>query len=132
MITDPIADMLIRIQNAILREHREVALPTSRIKKQIADILLREGYIEKAEVEQDEKSVQPLLKLTLKYLGRKPMINGVERVSKPGQRLYVGYKQVPKVKNGLGISIISTSKGIMTGKEAKAAKAGGELLLYIW
>lgn len=137
LITDPIADMLIRIKNATLREQRSVNLPVSRIKRQIADILVKEGYLEKVEVADDDEktgkqTVQPELKLILKYMGKKPAINGVERVSKPGQRVYIGYKDVPRVKNGLGIGIISTSKGLMTGKEAKLAKAGGELLCYIW
>jgi len=133
LITDPIADMLIRLQNAVLREQRCVNVPVSRIKRQIADILTREGYLDKVELDtEDGKSVQPMLSLTLKYVGKRPTLNGVKRISKPGQRVYVGYKDVQKVKNGLGISIISTSRGLMTGAEARKAKAGGELLCYIW
>jgi len=133
LITDPIADMLIRLQNAMLRQSRSVSVPVSRIKRQIADILTKEGYVEKAEIDTDNaKTVQPTLTLMLKYVGKRPTLNGVKRISKPGQRIYVGYKDIQKVKNGLGISIISTSRGLMTGAEARKVKAGGELLCYIW
>lgn len=132
MITDPIADMLIRIQNAVIRGKSDVVVPVSKAKKKIAEILASEGYLENVEISKCKIGNFPEMKLTLKYLGSKSVLNGVKRVSRPGQRVYVGYKDISKVKSGLGIGIISTSKGIMTGQDARKSKCGGEFLFYVW
>ena len=128
-MTDVIADMLTRIRNALMAKHETVEIPASNTKKAIAKILLDEGYIAGVEL---VEGVQGTIKITLKYEGGKKVITGLKRVSKPGLRVYVGADEVPQVLNGLGIAILSTSKGIMTGKEAKKAHQGGEVLAYVW
>lgn len=128
-MTDVIADMLTRIRNAIMAKHETVEIPASNTKKAIADILLKEGYIGGIEI---IEGVQGTIKITLKYDGNNKVITGLKRVSKPGLRVYVGAEEIPQVLGGLGIAILSTSKGIMTGKEAKKAHQGGEVLAYVW
>ncbi len=128
-MTDVIADMLTRIRNALSARHETVEIPASNTKKAIADILLKEGYIGGVEI---IEGVQGTIKITLKYEGKNKVITGLKRVSKPGLRIYVGAEEIPQVLGGLGIAIISTSKGIMTGKDAKAAHQGGEVLAYVW
>ncbi|MBE7041871.1 MAG: 30S ribosomal protein S8 [Ruminococcaceae bacterium] len=130
-ITDPIADMLTRIRNANSAKHESVDVPASNMKKAIAQILLEEGYIKNYQVTEDDK--QGVIKVTLKYGENKSkVISGLKRISKPGLRVYASYEKLPRVLNGLGIAIISTSKGIMTDKQARALKIGGEVLAFIW
>lgn len=130
-ITDPIADMLTRIRNASSAKHESVEIPASNMKKEIARILADEGYIKSYEVIDDEK--QGTIKVALKYgAGKVQAIRGVQRISKPGLRVYVGYEDMPKVMNGLGVAIVSTSNGVMTDKEARKAKIGGEVLAFVW
>jgi len=130
-LTDPIADMLTRINNAIKVKKKEVSIPSSWIKVEIAKILKEEGYIRNFKVIDDNK--QGILNLTLKYSDNsKSVISGVRRVSKPGCRIYCRKDDIPKVLDGLGIAIISTSKGIATGKKCKGIGVGGEILCYIW
>lgn len=130
-ITDPIADMLTRIRNASSAKHESVEIPASNMKKEIARILANEGYIKSYEVVDDDK--QGTIKVALKYgAGKIQAIRGVQRISKPGLRVYVGYEDMPKVMNGLGIAIVSTSNGVMTDKEARKAKIGGEVLAFVW
>lgn len=129
-ITDVIADMLTRIRNAASTNHATVDVPASGLKKSIADILVAEGYIAKVDVIEDNK--QGVLKLTLKYAGKKSVITGLKRISKPGLRIYAGAQDMPRVLGGLGIAIVSTSKGLMTDKEARKMGIGGEVLAYIW
>lgn len=129
--TDPIADMLTRIRNANTSKHTEVDIPASNMKKAIAQILVDEGYIKSFEEVDDKK--QGILKVTLKYdENGKRVISGLKRISKPGLRIYVNKDEIPQVINGLGIALISTSKGIMTDKEARKQGVGGEVLAYIW
>lgn len=128
-MTDVIADMLTRIRNALSAKHETVEIPASNTKKAIADILLKEGYVEGVEI---IDGVQGTIKITLKYDGKNKVISGLKRVSKPGLRVYVGTDEIPQVLGGLGIAILSTSKGIMTGKEARTAHQGGEVLAYVW
>ena len=130
VVTDPIADMLTRIRNALTAKHSDVKIPTSKVKAAIADILLEEGYIEA--VEKVEDGVNSYLNITLKYGAGRSVINGLKRVSKPGLRVYANCEDLPKVLNGLGIAIISTSKGIMTDKNARTANVGGEVMAYVW
>ena len=129
-ITDPIADMLTRIRNANAQRHQTVDVPASKLKKSIAEILLEEGYIKSFE-EIDDNS-QGIIRITLKYVNKQKVISGLKRISKPGLRVYASKDELPKVLNGLGIAIISTSKGLMTDKEARNAGVGGEVLAYIW
>ena len=130
-MTDPIADMLIRIKNALMARHKKVEIPASKMKLEIARILKEEGYIEDF-VFIDEKP-QGKIEIILKYdENKRPVIAGVKRVSKPGRRIYKGYRELPKVLDGLGIAIISTSQGIMTDHEARRRKVGGEVLCEIW
>ena len=130
-ITDPIADMLTRIRNAGAARHATVDVPASKMKKAIAQIMLDEGYIKAYEVVED--GVQGTIKITLKYTAnREKAISGLRRVSKPGLRVYAGADELPRVLKGLGIAIISTSKGVMTDKQARAAHIGGEVLAFIW
>ena len=130
-ISDVIADMLTRIRNANNAKHETVDIPASNMKKAIADILLEEGYIKGYQVIEDGK--QGVIRVTLKYtVGKQKVIRGIRRVSKPGLRKYAGYEDMPKVMNGLGIAIVSTSKGIMTDKKARANKIGGEVLAFVW
>jgi len=131
LVTDPIADMLTRIRNAQLVKHDTVDVPCSNVKKSIADILLEEGYVEN--VEYLDEGANGTIRITLKYGAKKaPVITGIKRISKPGLRVYAKYENLPKVLGGLGIAIISTSKGIMTDKKARELKVGGEVLAYVW
>ena len=130
-ITDPVADMLTRIRNANSARHETVDVPASNLKKSIAQILLDEGYIKSYTV--TDEGVQGNIHITLKYLGNKgKVITGLRRVSKPGLRVYAGADELPRVLKGLGIAIISTSKGVMTDKAARAAHIGGEVLAFVW
>src|SRR5690606_658196 len=131
VMTDPIADMLTRIRNANAVRHESVEVPASKIKRQIAEILKREGFIRDAEYIDDGK--QGIIRIFLKYgPNNERVITGLKRISKPGLRVYVKSTEVPRVLRGLGIAILSTSKGVMTDKEARQAKVGGEVLAYIW
>ena len=130
-ITDPIADMLTRIRNANSAKHETVDVPASNMKKSIAQILLDEGYIKSFQLIDD--GTQGLIRITLKYnAGKEKVISGLRRVSKPGLRVYAGADELPRVLRGLGIAIISTSKGVMTDKAAREAHVGGEVLAFIW
>lgn len=129
-ITDSIADMLTRIRNAGTAGHAVCEIPASNVKKAIAQILLEEGYINRVEYFADE--MQGKLKVTLKYAAKKPVISGIKRISRPGLRVYANSEELPKVLNGLGIAIISTSHGIMTDKKARNQGVGGEVLAYVW
>ena len=130
-ITDPIADMLTRIRNANSAKHKTVDVPASKMKTAIAEILFKEGYIKSFEVISNEN--QGIIRITLKYDEKGTrVIDGIKRISKPGLRVYAGKEELPKVLNGLGIAIISTSKGLKTDKEAREAGVGGEVLAYIW
>lgn len=131
LMNDPIADMLTRIRNALIARHDTVTLPASNMKKAIAKILLQEGYIKSVDYIDD--GVQGQIKIALKYVENKQsVINGLKRISTPGLRVYARADELPKVLGGLGIAIVSTSKGIMTDKEARKAGVGGEVLAYIW
>jgi small subunit ribosomal protein S8 len=130
-ITDPIADMLTRIRNAAAAKHDKVDVPASNMKKAIAEILFEEGYIKNYQL--IDNSTQGIIRITLKYGANKSkIINGLKRISKPGLRVYAGCEELPKVLKGLGIAIISTSKGVMTDKKARAENVGGEILAYVW
>ena len=130
-ITDPVADMLTRIRNANNAKHETVDVPASNMKKSIAQILLDEGYIKAFQIVED--GTQGIIRITLKYnAGKEKVISGLRRVSKPGLRVYVGTDELPQVLRGLGIAIVSTSKGVMTDKAARAAHVGGEVLAFIW
>ena len=129
-MNDPIADMLTRIRNANAQRHETVDVPSSKLKKSIAEILLEEGFIKG--YEEIEDGVQGTLRITLKYVNKQKVIRGLKRISKPGLRVYAKVEELPRVLNGLGIAIISTSKGIMTDKEARKESLGGEVLAYIW
>lgn len=131
MLTDPIADMLTRIRNANSARHEFVDIPASNIKNSIAQILKDEGYIKNFEILED--GVTKTIRIALKYINKKErVISGIKRISKPGLRIYVNSTELPRVLGGLGIAIISTSKGIMTDKEARANKVGGEVICYVW
>ena len=129
-ITDPIADMLTRIRNANSARHDTVDVPASNMKKSIAQILLDEGYIKSYQIVDD--GTQGVIHITLKYNGKDKVITGLRRVSKPGLRVYIGADELPRVLRGLGIAIVSTSKGVMTDKAARAAHIGGEVLAFVW
>ena len=130
-ITDPVADMLTRIRNANTAKHESVDVPASNLKKAIAKILLDEGYIKSYEVVED--GTQGVIRIQLKYLaGKEKVISGLRRVSKPGLRVYAGADELPKVLKGLGIAIVSTSKGVMTDKQAREENVGGEVLCYVY
>ena len=130
-ISDTIADMLTRIRNASSAKHDSVDVPASKVKKAIAQILLDEGYIQSFSVEEDGK--QGVIHITLKYgQNKSQVISGIRRVSKPGLRIYTNVEDMPKVMKGLGIAILSTSKGIMTDKQARKANVGGEVLAFVW
>lgn len=133
-ITDPIADMLTRIRNAGNARHASVDVPASKMKKAIAQILLDEGYIKSYEVvEVVEGNTQGIIRIALKYVeGRQKAITGLKRVSKPGLRMYAGAQELPKVLRGLGIAIVSTSRGVMTDKKARELHVGGEVLAFVW
>jgi small subunit ribosomal protein S8 len=126
MLTDPIADMLTRIRNAHLALHKEVSVPRSKMKEAMATILKQEGYVEDVTV--DERNIT----IALKYVKGRPAITGLKRISQPGRRVYVGAHQIPRVQNGLGICILSTSRGVLDGMTAQADKTGGELLCEVW
>ncbi len=130
-ITDPIADMLTRIRNANSAKHDTVDIPASNMKKAIAEILLEEGYIKNFQIIDD--GTQGIIRITLKYNpGKEQVIMGLRRVSKPGLRVYAGADELPKVLKGLGIAIVSTSKGVMTDKKARSLNVGGEVLAFVW
>ena len=130
-ISDVIADMLTRIRNANDAKHDTVDIPASNLKKSIAQILLEEGYIKNYQIVEDGK--QGIIRVTLKYAaGKQKVIHGLRRVSKPGLRIYSNCEDMPKVMNGLGIAIVSTSKGVMTDKKARLANVGGEILAFVW
>ena len=129
-ISDVIADMLTRIRNANDAKHETVDIPASNLKKSIAEILLDEGYIKNYQIVEDGK--QGIIRVTLKYVGKQKVIHGLRRVSKPGLRIYSNCEDMPKVMNGLGIAIVSTSKGVMTDKKARQANVGGEVLAFVW
>jgi len=136
-MTDPIADMLTRIRNAVMAGHPQVEMPSSKMKVAIARILKEEGYIEGYQVVQDSKRPShKTLRIRLKYVGerrhRRPVISGLERVSKPGRRVYAGKKELPWVKSGLGIAIVSTPKGVMTAERARKLGVGGEVICKVW
>jgi len=132
MMTDPIADMLTRIRNANQNKQKTVNIPLSNTKKEILEVLKIEGYIQEYSVKADEKGKQNLV-VTLKYLSNNErVIQGLKRISKPGLRVYAEAEKLPKVLNGLGIAVVSTSKGIMTDKDARKLNIGGEVIAYIW
>jgi len=135
-INDPIADMLTRIRNGLMIQQAAVAMPNSKIKIEIAKILKEEGYIEDYEVVEGEKPYLAILRVKLKYVGerrfRRPVISGIQRVSRPGRRYYTKKQDIPWVLSGMGISILSTPKGVMTGQRARQLNVGGELLCKVW
>ena len=131
VVTDPIADLLTRIRNALTARHETVIVPASKMKKSIADILVEEGFIKSAEMADDNG--HPVILITLKYGAKyEKVITNLKRISKPGLRVYCGCEDLPKVLGGLGIAIISTSKGVMTDKKARSLNVGGEVLAYVW
>ncbi|EKU93553.1 30S ribosomal protein S8 [Alloiococcus otitis] len=131
VMTDPIADFLTRVRNASDAHHESVEIPASNVKKSMADILKAEGFVKDVEVIEDNK--QDVVRIQLKYgQDKERVITGIKRISKPGLRVYANAEEVPKVLNGLGIAIISTSQGVVTDKEARAKKIGGEVLAYVW
>ena len=129
-IIDPIADMLTRIRNAIMAGHESVLMPSSKVKLSIVKVLKEKGFIDRYEVLKGKP--QPMIRIHLKYTGDRPAILGLERMSKPSLRVYVERREIPRVYGGLGIAILSTSKGIMTGQEAWRRRLGGEILCYVW
>ena len=130
-MTDPIADMLTRIRNANVVKHETVDVPASNMKKELARILLEEGFVRGYDVIEDGK--QGIIRIQLKYgQAGERVITGIKRISKPGMRVYAGNQEIPKVLNGLGISVISTSKGILTDKQARKENVGGEVICYVW
>jgi small subunit ribosomal protein S8 len=135
-VTDPIADMLTRIRNAVLSGHAQVAMPSSNIKIEITKILKEEGFLDGYEVVDGEKMTDKVLRMKIKYVGerreRKPVITGLERVSKPGRRIYTRKQDIPWVLSGLGVAILSTPKGVMTGMRARQLGVGGEILCKVW
>jgi small subunit ribosomal protein S8 len=135
-IIDPIADMLTRIRNGVMAGHSLVAMPSSKLKVEIAKIMKDEGYLEGFEVVESEQLPQKVLRLKIKYVGerreRRPVISGIERVSKPGRRVYTKKQEIPWVLSGIGVAIISTPKGVMTGSRARQLGVGGEILCKVW
>lgn len=135
-VNDPIADMLTRIRNAVIAGHAQAAMPSSNIKVEIAKILKEEGFLDGYEVVEGEKASEKVLRLKIKYVGerreRKPVIAGLERVSKPGRRVYTRKQDIPWVLSGLGVAILSTPKGVMTGMRARQLNVGGEILCKVW
>ena len=135
-IIDPIADMLTRIRNAVLAGHTLVAMPSSKLKMEIAKIMKDEGFLEGFDVADDEQSPQKVLRLKINYVGerreRRPVISGIERVSKPGRRIYTKKQDIPWVLSGIGVAILSTPKGVMTGARARQLGVGGEILCKVW
>ena len=131
MVTDPISDLLVRLQNGLQRRHDTVSVPASRLKREILRILQHEGYIQGVQAEVEDG--HPVLKVQLRYVVEgQPMVTGMQRVSKPGRRVYVGIKDIPRVKNGIGMAILSTSKGLMTDQDSRRAGLGGEVLCAVW
>ncbi len=130
VMTDPIADLLTRIRNANQMKHETVDIPASKLKKELLEVLKKEGYIGNIAVVKGD--VQDTLRVTLKYLNTERVIKGLKRISKPGLRVYAKTNEIPKVLNGLGIAVISTSKGLITDREARKLKIGGEILAYVW
>ena len=130
VMTDPIADMLTRIRNANQMKHATVSMPASRLKLEILEVLKNEGYI--AEYEKIEDGKQGVIKVTLKYVNKERVIKGIKRISKPGLRVYAKSTELPQVLNGLGVAIISTSNGVMTDREARKNKLGGEVIAFVW
>ncbi|MBF0541526.1 MAG: 30S ribosomal protein S8 [Nitrospirae bacterium] len=130
MLTDPIADMLTRVRNAVMNKSDKVDIPASRMKLEIAKLLKDEGFIRAYKILKDKK--QGVLRISLKYFENKSVLSGLKRVSKPGRRVYVGYREVPQVMGGVGVSIVSTPKGIISDNECRAQKVGGELLCTVW
>ncbi|MBT3337593.1 MAG: 30S ribosomal protein S8 [Anaerolineae bacterium] len=135
-VSDPIADMLTRIRNAVMVGQATVAMPSSKMKVQIANILNDEGYLEKVEVVDGERPNQPVLRMRIKYVGkrreRQSVLSGLERVSRPGRRVYTKKQDIPWVLSGIGVAILSTPKGVMTGQKARSLGIGGELLCKVW
>ncbi|MGA2505301.1 MAG: 30S ribosomal protein S8 [Anaerolineales bacterium] len=135
-MTDPIADMLTRIRNAVMSGQALTAMPLSKVKVEIAKILKEEGYLENFEVADGERPSQKVLRLKIKYIGerreRKPVLTGLERVSRPGRRIYTKKQEIPWVLSGIGVAILSTPKGIMTGQRARQLGVGGEILCKVW
>jgi len=135
-VSDPIADMLTRIRNAIMIGQSQVAMPSSKMKVEIAKILKEEGYLEKHQVVEGERPGQPVLRLRIKYVGerrnRRPVLTGLERVSRPGRRVYTKKRDIPWVLSGMGVAILSTPKGVMTGQKARSLGVGGEILCKVW
>ncbi len=135
-VSDPIADMLTRIRNAVMIGQANVSMPSSKMKVSIANILKEEGYLEKVEVVESDRPNQPMLRVKIKYVGkrreRQSVLTGLERVSRPGRRVYTKKKDIPWVLSGIGIAILSTPKGVMTGQKARSLGVGGELLCKIW
>jgi small subunit ribosomal protein S8 len=130
-MTDPIADMLTRIRNAVSAKHDQVAMPSSKIKVAIAKVLKEEGFIRDFQI--DAEGPRSMLRIELSYTGRKePVLSGIKRVSKPGLRVYVQKREIPRVLGGLGVAILSTPEGVMTGQHARAKSIGGEILCYVW
>jgi small subunit ribosomal protein S8 len=130
-VSDPIADMLTRIRNASRARHADVVVPASRTKREIARILVEEGFV--AGVGEEHEGARQMLRVTLKYVdGKAPVVSGLKRISKPGLRVYARKTEIPRVLGGLGIVIVSTSQGIMTGAQARKAQLGGEVLAYVW
>jgi small subunit ribosomal protein S8 len=130
MVTDPIADLLTRVRNAQMARHRRVDMPVSKLKVEVSRLLKENHYIHDYKILDDGK--HPVLRLYLKYFQDKPVIRELRRVSKPGLRQYVSVEEIPRVRNGLGMAMLSTSHGVMTDREARAAKVGGELLAIVW
>lgn len=134
--SDPISDMLTRIRNGVMAGHSQVAMPSSRIKAEIAKILKEEGFIENFEVADGEQESFKVLRIKIKYVGerreRRPVISGLERVSKPGRRIYTKKQDIPWVLSGIGVAILSTPKGVMTGQRARQLGVGGEILCKVW
>jgi small subunit ribosomal protein S8 len=135
-INDPIADMLTRIRNAVMSGHALVAMPSSKIKIEIAKIMKDEGYLEGFELVEGEQAIQKVLRLKIKYVGerreRRPVISGIERISTPGRRIYTKKQDIPWVLSGIGVAIVSTPKGVMTGARARQLGVGGEILCKVW
>jgi small subunit ribosomal protein S8 len=131
MVTDPVADMLTRVRNGSLAEHEKVDIPSSRLKVRLAEILKEEGFIKNFRLIEDKR--QGVLRIYLKYgPGQERVISGLRRVSKPGKRLYVGADRIPSVLGGMGVAILSTPQGLLTDRESRKAKVGGEVLCYVW
>ena len=136
LVNDPIADMLTRLRNAIMAGHSSVAIPTSNIKVAIAKILKEEGYVSGFDVVEGELAAQKVLRIRLKYVGerreRRSVITGLERISRPGRRVYAGKREIPWVLSGMGVAILSTPKGVMTGQRARQLGVGGEVICKVW